>query len=122
MARGVESNETHNLIASDKVEGTSVYNRKGEHLGTVKNFMVDKVSGKVEYAVLEFGGFLGMGQNRYPLPWGALDYDTEKNGYVVDIDKETLEDAPYFVTGQEPSFSQDYGRSVNQHYGIPYGM
>src|SRR3954465_9844361 len=65
----VATDETSELIASNKVEGTRVYNRQGENLGTVHNFMVNKRSGQVEYAVMSFGGFLGMGESYHPLPW-----------------------------------------------------
>jgi sporulation protein YlmC with PRC-barrel domain len=112
--------ETHNLIASDKVEGTSVYNRAGEKLGTVKNFMVGKRNGRVEYAVLSFGGLFGMGERYHPLPWNTLDYDTDKGGFVVDIDKEKLESGPSFEPGQEPEFNRDYGEKVYGHYGRSY--
>ena len=70
------TDETGDLIASDKVEGTAVYNRQREHMGTVKNFMVNKRSGQVAYAVMSFGGFLGMGESYHPLPWKVLTYDT----------------------------------------------
>jgi hypothetical protein len=81
--------ETDRLIASDKVAGTAVYDPKGQRLGTVHNFMVDKVSGQAAYAVLSFGGFLGLGERFYPLPWPALRYAPEHGGYVVDLDKVT---------------------------------
>src|SRR5262245_31424834 len=72
----VATDETDRLIASDKVEGTAVYNANGERLGSVCNFMVDKRSGQAEYAVMSFGGFLGIGDDYYPLPWKSLTYDT----------------------------------------------
>ena len=78
MATDTKIDETHRLIASNKVEGTAVYNRQGEKLGSVYNFMVDKRSGKVEYAVMSFGGFLGMGDSYHPLPWSVLTYDTSQ--------------------------------------------
>jgi PRC-barrel domain len=90
----VAADETDRLIASNKVEGTAVYNRQGEHLGEVYNFMVDKYSGQVAYAVMSFGGFLGIGESYHPLPWRVLDYDTGLGGYVVDLDKEKLRGAP----------------------------
>jgi hypothetical protein len=65
---GVETDETRDLISSDKVEGTSVYDRNGNNLGTISNVMLDKRSGQVAYAVLSFGGFLGMGSRYHPLP------------------------------------------------------
>src|SRR5207342_3019656 len=72
----LDTEETNRLIASDQVEGTAVYNTQAERLGSVYNFMVDKRSGQVEYAVMSFGGFLGMGDSYHPLPWKTLTYDT----------------------------------------------
>jgi sporulation protein YlmC with PRC-barrel domain len=112
--------ETTELIASDKVEGTAVYDQAGEKLGAIHNFMVDKHSGQVEYAVLSFGGLFGLGTDHYPLPWDMLDYDTEKGGYVVDIDKETLEEAPRYAAGQEPEYDRDYGERIYDYYGFAY--
>jgi PRC-barrel domain protein len=114
-------NETHRLIASDKVEGTAVYNRQGEKLGSIHNFMVDKRSGKVEYAVLSFGGFLGMGDSYHPLPWSVLTYDTNQGGYVIDLDKEVLEKSPSYQSGQEPTYDRAYGEEVHGYYRVPYG-
>lgn len=113
----IATNETSDLIASDKVEGTAVYNRDGEKLGTIKNFMVGKRSGRVEYAVLSSGGLFGMGERNYPLPWDTLDYDTAKAGYLVNIDKEALKNGPSFERGQEPSFDREYNDKVKRHYG-----
>ena len=79
------------LIAAEKVKGTNVYNRAGEKLGSVEDIMIDKVSGRAIYAVMSFGGFLGMGEKRHPLPWATLKYDTQKGGYVVNLDKKQLE-------------------------------
>jgi sporulation protein YlmC with PRC-barrel domain len=112
--------ETASLIASDKVEGTAVYNREGERLGSIANFMVDKVSGTVRYAVLSFGGFLGLGQDHYPLPWSMLAYDTGMGGYVVDLDKEMLTNAPRYARDREPAYDRDYGRSVYDYYGVTF--
>lgn len=117
--RDLPIDETDQLIASDKVEGTAVYNRQGEKLGSIHNFMVDKRSGEVEYAVLTFGGVLGMGEDYYPLPWEKLTYDTDKNGYVVDIDKSTLENAPHYGQDQ-PTFDRGYGERVYGAYGLDY--
>lgn len=116
----VAVDETSTLIASDKVEGTAVYNRQGERLGSVSNFMVDKQSGTVRYAVLSFGGFLGMGKDHYPLPWSMLSYDLHKGGYVIDLDKALLDNAPRYETGREPEYNRDYGRNVYDYYGLTY--
>ncbi|MGQ0590583.1 MAG: PRC-barrel domain-containing protein [Sphingosinicella sp.] len=116
----LERDETTNLIASNKVEGTAVYNRSGEKLGTVSHFMVGKRNGRVEYAVMSFGGLFGMGANHHPLPWDVLDYDTDKGGYVVDLDKERLEGAPSFARDQEPTWDRDYGTRIYGYYGLNY--
>jgi sporulation protein YlmC with PRC-barrel domain len=105
------------VISSDKVEGTNVYNAQGEKLGSIDNLMIDKASGQVRYAVLEFGGFLGMGTDRYPLPWSMLKYDTMQDGYVVPMDKDTLGSAPRYADGDAPEYDDDYGRQVNDYYG-----
>ncbi|MBA3520628.1 MAG: PRC-barrel domain-containing protein, partial [Rhizobiales bacterium] len=89
-AGGVATNETGSLIAASKVEGTNVYNRQGESLGSIYDVMIDKRSGQVAYAVMSFGGFLGMGESYHPLPWKVLTYDESQGGYVVDLDKERL--------------------------------
>ncbi|MCI4590270.1 PRC-barrel domain-containing protein [Sphingobium sp. BYY-5] len=108
------------LIASDRVEGTAVYNREGERLGKISNFMVEKQSGQVRYAALSFGGFLGIGNDEYPLPWSMLRYDVDKGGYVVDLDKQQLDDAPRHTADQRPDYDEDYGRNVYRYYGLIY--
>ncbi len=107
------------MIASDKVEGTRVYDRAGNKLGSVMNFMLDKRSGQVEYAVLEFAGFLGMDRNYYPLPWDMLEYDTEQGGYVVDLDKDRLENAPRY-SEVPPTFHHAYGEQVYGYHGLAF--
>jgi sporulation protein YlmC with PRC-barrel domain len=108
------------LIASDRVEGTTVYNRQGERLGRISNFMVDKRSGQVRYAVLSFGGFLGIGNDHYPLPWSMLDYDIGQGGYVVELDRAVLDDAPRHDPETRPDYDERYGRSVYAYYGLTY--
>ena len=105
------------MIASSKVEGTAVYDRHGEKLGAVHNFMVGKRSGLVAYAVLSFGGVLG-GESFYPLPWNALTYDTRLGGYVVNINKAQLRDAPRFSADQDPFAAPGYGRGINAYWSI----
>jgi sporulation protein YlmC with PRC-barrel domain len=108
------------VISSDRVEGTNVYNSAGDKLGSIDDLMIDKRSGQVRYAVLEFGGFLGMGTDRYPLPWDVLKYDTTRDGYVVPLDKSQLEGAPRYSLGEQPDYDEPYGRRVNDYYGVPY--
>ena len=114
--------ETDRLIASDKVAGTAVYGRDGERLGSVYNFMVDKVSGQVAYAVMSFGGFLGLGERFHPLPWKALTYRPERGGYEVDLDRERLQAAPSYRAGEEPWTDPAYGQNVYGFYGFNYGL
>ena len=116
----VAMDETGRLIASNKVEGTAVYNREGERLGSVYNFMVDKMSGQVAYAVMSFGGFLGIGDSYHPLPWKSLTYDTAKGGYVVDLDRSRLEGAPSYRANEDPWSDGTYGRSIYDYYGLAY--
>lgn len=116
----IETVETDRLIASNRVEGTAVYNRQGEHLGEVYNFMVDKYSGQVAYAVMGFGGFLGIGERYHPLPWKSLDYSPDAGGFVVDVTREQLEGAPHYGRDEDPWRDPAYGRSVHDHYGVPY--
>ena len=111
---------THDVISSERVEGTTVYSEAGDKLGSVDDLMIDKRSGQVRYAVLEFGGFLGLGTDRYPLPWDALTYDTDKGGYVVPLDKARLNDAPRYPQGEVPEYTQDYGRRVHKYYGVDW--
>src|ERR1700733_8326342 len=108
------------VISSDKVEGATVYNSAGDKLGSIDDLMIDKRSGQVRYAVLEFGGFLGMGTDRYPLPWNMLKYDVEREGYVVPLDKTKLEGAPRYGDADRPPYVVDYGRRVNSYYGVDW--
>lgn len=114
--------ETISLIAADKVEGTPVYNADGEKLGTVDKLMIDKVSGKVSYAVMSFGGILGMGENYHPLPWNSLTYDVEKDGYVISLTREQLEGGPHYDRDSEPDWrDRAYGQRIDDYYGV-YGV
>ncbi|MDR6536555.1 PRC-barrel domain-containing protein [Variovorax soli] len=110
---------SHDVISSDRVEGTNVYNAAGEKLGSIDDLMIDKISGQVRYAVMEFGGFLGMGTDRYPIPWSMLKYDTSQDGYVVNLDKATLESAPRYATDNVPDYDDEYSLTVNKYYGMP---
>ncbi|MGH8432668.1 MAG: PRC-barrel domain-containing protein [Solimonas sp.] len=107
------------LIASEKVERTIVYDRQGDQLGTVDDIMIDKVSGKAIYAIMSFGGFLGIGEKHHPLPWSALKYDEQKGGYIVDLDKDTLDNAPTCDVDEGFHWTADYGRRVDRYYKVP---
>jgi hypothetical protein len=118
LSGDIATDETRNLISADKVTGTSVYNRQGEKLGSVYDLMLNKVNGQVAYAIMSFGGFLGMGESYHPLPWRALSYDTRQDGYVVDIDRRRLEAAPNYTASAEPNWAdRSYGQTIDRYYG-----
>lgn len=117
---GLPIDETSRLIASNKVEGTAVFGGDGRRLGSIYNFMVDKRSGKAEYAVMTYGGFLGLGTRYYPLPWRVLSYDTRAGGYRIELTERDLERAPSFDRDSEPRFDRDYDRRINDYYGLSY--
>lgn len=118
--RDEQHDETGHLISSDRVEGTAVFALDGEKIGHVDHLMIGKRNGRVEYAVMSFGGFLGIGEAYHPIPWDALDYDTVKGGYVVNIDKSKLEEAPYYLPGAIPVYDRNYGAGVYSYYGVFY--
>jgi hypothetical protein len=107
------------LIAAAQVEGTDVYNLKGDKLGTIDDVMIDKVSGKAIYAIMSFGGFLGIGEKYHPLPWSMLRYDERKKGYVIDLDKKMLQEAPSYAVDEEFLWTPEYGRRVDKYYNAP---
>ncbi len=107
---------THDVISSDNVEGTTVYNNQGEKLGSIDDLMIDKRTGQVRYAVMEFGGFLGIGTDRYPIPWSMLKYDVAQDGYVVPLDKDRLDKAPHYPHDERPPYTTAYGQSVNSYW------
>jgi hypothetical protein len=110
--------ETDRTIASDKVEGTAVYDARDEKIGTLQSVMIDKYNGQVEYAVMSFGGFLSIGERYHPLPWSILRYSEKLRGYVVGISKEALKSGPTFTRGEVPVFDRAYGTSLYGHYGM----
>lgn len=110
--------ETAQTIASDKVEGTPVYDAQGDKIGKIHNFMVDKRSGEVVYAVMSFGGVFGMGESYRPLPWSVLRYDEKLDGYVVGIDMDRIRQGPSYEAGGEPAFDQRYHGTVYGYYGL----
>jgi sporulation protein YlmC with PRC-barrel domain len=83
-------------IAASRVMGTAVYNTAGEHIGTIEDVMLDKTSNGIMFAVIGFGGFLGIGEKFHAIPWSVLDYETSRGGYVVPFTKEQLAAAPSY--------------------------
>ena len=109
----------HQLISSEDVEGTNVYDMKANKIGEIDHLMIDKISGRVTYAVMSFGGFLGLGHSHYPIPWGVLKYDNKLGGYVTGITEQQLKDAPAF---SDDSWSnRNWEAQTYQHYKVqPY--
>ena len=118
----LRQDEIGRLISADKVEGTAVYNPAGEKVGSVSNIMIDKLSGRVAYAVLTAGGVLGIGKEAIALPWNVLTYDTGKGGYVVDVDRAKLEEAPQMASGDLSQLEdREFEKHIHDYYNIdPY--
>ena len=117
----VDQGETARLISSSKVEGTRVYNADGDHIGEIEDVMIDKYSGEVAYAVMSFGGWLGIGEKYHPLPWSVLEYDPKQEGYVVNVDRETLERAPSY-SKNELTGERKWRERIHLYYGdTPFG-
>ena len=117
-----ERRETQALIASDKVEGTPVRRSDGEKIGTIERVMIDKRSGKVGYAVMSFGGFMGLGEEYYTLPWGVLKYNTALDAYELNLAEDQLRGAPRRTAeGRDASFDRDWEEHVHRYYNAtPY--
>ena len=112
--------EIGNLIGSDKVEGTAVYGADDGKIGSIERVMIDKKSGRVSYAVLGFGGFLGLGNDHYPLPWQSLKYDTRLGGYVTGVTEQQLRGAPKYGDGRDWDWANTAGnKAVDDYYGVP---
>jgi sporulation protein YlmC with PRC-barrel domain len=119
MATSVDTRETTSLISSDKVDGTAVYGSDGEKIGSIEHLMIDKISGKVAYAVLTFGGFMGFGEDFYPIPWSTLEYDTNLGGYRLDVTKEQLKTAPKYTESTGWKWNRQSDETVHSYYMAP---
>ena len=107
-------------ISASRVIGSNVYDTSGTSIGDVHDIVLDKQSDKIMFAVLSFGGFLGIGEKYHPLPWNALKYDVELGGYVVNLTREQLEGGPVYDDTDEPRWGdRDYERGVHDYYGLP---
>jgi sporulation protein YlmC with PRC-barrel domain len=110
------------LMGADTLNGNDVFNEKNEDLGDIKEFMLDMDTGRVSYAVLSYGGFLGMGDRLFAVPWNALKLDTVNKRFVLNVDKERLEHAPGFDKDNWPNMSdQTWAQGIHTYYGTkPY--
>src|SRR6476620_1820659 len=116
----IEDRETSSLIGSDKVEGSAVYGAGDTKIGLIERVMIDKKSGRVFYAVLSFGGFLGIGDDHYPLPWQSLKYDTDLGGYRTGITLDQLKGAPKYANDAAFNWGDaPRTRAINEYYGVP---
>ena len=105
------------IMAADTLEGDKVVNATGEDLGELRDIMIDVPSGRVAYAVLSFGGFLGMGDKLFAIPWQALQLDTENHCFVLNVSKERLRDAPGFDKDHWPSMAdQRWATDLHRYY------
>jgi PRC-barrel domain len=109
------------LIESDRVEGTTVYDPQGTNIGTIKRLMIEKLSGRVAYAIMSFGGFLGMGTEEHAVPWSKLTYDTNLGGYRTDLTEQQLKGAPAFSRDRTYDWGdRDRERELHDYYRAPY--
>jgi sporulation protein YlmC with PRC-barrel domain len=115
----LDQRETANLIGSDKVQGTPVYRSNGQRVGTIERVMIDKLSGKVAYAVMSFGGFMGIGEDYYPLPWSLLTYNERLDGYEVNVSEQQLKGAPKYSRHETWDWSdRARDRKVSAYYDV----
>ena len=108
----------HAMVSSSDVNGTEVFSPSGENIGTIDHLMIDKQSGRVAYAVMGFGGFLGMGEEHHPVPWSKLSYDPSRGGFSTDITREQLEGAPN--RPNEWAADRKWEEETHLHYGAPF--
>lgn len=106
------------LMGADTLVGNDVFNRDSEDLGDIKEIMLDMRTGRVSYAVLSFGGFMGMGEKLFAVPWDALKLDTENKRFVLDVNKERLSDVPGFDKSKWPNMAdKTWEDSIHSYYG-----
>jgi hypothetical protein len=108
----------HRVFSSGVLVGDRVRNRAAEDLGTIEEIMIDQQSGKIAYAVLSFGGFLGIGDKLFAVPWEALELNTAEREFILDVDKQTLENAPGFEKDEWPDMADpSWSARLHDHYG-----
>lgn len=110
------------VMAASTLEGDKVVNSQGENLGEITDIMLDVPNGRIAYAVLSFGGFLGLGDKLFAVPWNALTLDADNKCFVLNVDKEVLKTAPGFDKDNWPAMAdQSWATQVHSHYGTrPY--
>ncbi|MET3970609.1 PRC-barrel domain-containing protein [Bradyrhizobium sp. S3.9.1] len=112
---------TSSLIASDRVEGTAVYDAQGKRIGKVERLMIDKLTGRIAYAILSFGGFLGIGADHYPIPWSMLTYNEKPDGFQLNVTEEQLKNAPKIEQGESwEQANRDRNQDVYDYWEVRY--
>ena len=116
MARAT-AHPNQQLISSEDVHGTGVYGAGSKNVGEIDHLIIDKMTGRVAYAVMSFGGFMGLGHSHYPIPWSALSYDKSLGGFRTNITEQQLKDAPKF--SDDSWNDRDWETKTHQHYSAP---
>ena len=107
------------LMGADTLLGNDVYNGTGENLGTIKEFMIDMAAGRIAYAVLSFGGFLGLGDRLFAVPWQTLKLDTANKRFTLNVSKDKLKSAPGFDKDHWPSMADaTWATDIHTFYGV----
>lgn len=110
----------HSLIASDRIEGTAVRRANGDKIGKIERVMLDKISGKVAYAVLSFGGFLGIGNKHLPIPWARLTYNLKLDAYELDLSDDELKKAPAYEADENFDWGdRSHELTIHSYYRTP---
>lgn len=119
---GIKVPSEPRVLAADTLTGDKVVNLQNEDLGKIEHLMIDLATGRIAYAVLSFGGFLGMGDKLFAIPWSALTVDTLEKRFILQVDKELLKRAPGFDKEQWPNMAdRAWGTQVFKYYGAkPY--
>jgi len=112
----------HPLIPADRVNGTDVVNKAGMKLGKIEDVAIEKVSGDVAYAILSFGGVMGIGARYHPVPWKLLRYDPDKRAYVIPMSKDDLEHAPMIDQKELSGWSDELSRDSIYGFYSSYGV
>jgi hypothetical protein len=117
----IQTGTESSLIESNRVEGTKVFDPSGKDIGGIKRLVIEKRSGRVVYAIAQFGGFLGLGGNEYAIPWNKLTYDTQLGGFRTDITEDQLRGAPSFRSGDWDADKDRHNeRALFDYYGSTY--
>ncbi|MFJ1269272.1 PRC-barrel domain-containing protein [Legionella lytica] len=111
--------ENHNVVKASEITGVKVQNTAGEDIGDINEVVLDKISGQVNYLVLDFGGFLGFGNKFFAVPWNAFSYDKEDDCFILNVDKDRLKNAPGFDKEHWPNFAdRNVTESITKYYQI----